>query len=105
MQLFERKRGIIFGIANKNSIAWGIAQRLDAQGAMLAIGYTERLEKNVRQLAGELQQPALLVPGDITSDEEIAAAYSSIEKEWGSLDFVVHSVAHARKEDISGEFV
>jgi len=105
MGLFEGKRGIVFGIANKNSIAWGIAQRLDEEGALLAIGFTERLEKNVRQLAEELRHPPLLVPGDITSDEEIESAYTVVRNTWGSLDFVVHSVAHARKEDISGRFV
>lgn len=105
MGLFDGKRGIVFGIANKNSIAWGIANRLDSQGAQLAIGYTERLERNVRQLADELSKKPLLVPGDITSDDEISAAYESVRSEWGSLDFVVHSVAHARKEDISGRFV
>lgn len=105
MGLFERKRGIVFGIANKNSIAWGIAKRLDEEGAELAIGYTERLEKNVRQLAEGLHRVPVLVPGDITSDEEIGKAYEKVGREWGGLDFVVHSVAHARKEDIDGRFV
>lgn len=105
MGSFEGKRGIVFGIANKNSIAWGIAKRLDEEGAQLAIGYTERLEKNVCQLAEELAGEALLIPGDITSDHEIDAAYQVIGRDWGSLDFVVHSVAHARKEDINGRFV
>lgn len=105
MGLFEGKRGIVFGVANKNSIAWGISKRLDEEGAQLAIGYTERLERNTRQLADELSREALLVPGDITRDEEIEAAYTRLGQEWGSIDFVVHSVAHARKEDISGRFV
>jgi enoyl-[acyl-carrier protein] reductase I len=105
MGLFDGKRGIIFGIGNKNSIAWGIAQRLDQEGARLAVGYTERLERNVRQLAEELSTKPLLVPGDITSDQEIESAYAAIGSDWGALDFVVHSVAHARKEDISGRFV
>jgi enoyl-[acyl-carrier protein] reductase I len=101
----DGKRGIIFGIANKNSIAWGMAKRLDEEGARLAIGYTERLEKNVRQLAADLETEPLLVQGDITSDDDIEAAYSAIAATWGSVDFVVHSVANARKEDISGRFV
>lgn len=105
MGLFDGKRGIVFGIANKNSIAWGIAKRLDEEGAQLAIGYTDRLEKNVRQLSEELRTTPLLVPGDITRDDEIARAYEGIGRDWGALDFVVHSVAHANKEDISGRFV
>jgi len=105
MGLFEGKRGVIFGIANKNSIASGIAERLDQQGAQLAIGYTERLERGVRKVVEDFSGEPLLVPGDITSDEEIRAAYETLEQEWGSIDFVVHSVAHARPEDISGRFV
>src|SRR5579872_1455843 len=105
MGLFEGTRGVIFGIANKNSIASGIAERLDQQGAQLAIGYTERLERGVRKVVEDFSGEPLLVPGDITSDEEIRAAYETLEQEWGSIDFVVHSVAHARPEDISGRFV
>lgn len=105
MGLFEGRRGIVFGIANKNSIAWGIARRLDQEGAQLAIGYTERLESNVRQLSAELDHAPLLVAGDVTNDEEIRAGYETVRSEWGSLDFVVHSVAHAQKEDIGGRFV
>jgi enoyl-[acyl-carrier protein] reductase I len=105
MGLLDGKRGVVFGIANKNSIAWGIAQRLDQEGAELAIGFTERLEDNVRKLSSELSRPPLLVAGDITRDDEIAAGYETIGRQWGAIDFVVHSVAHARKEDISGRFV
>ncbi len=105
MGLFDGKRGVVFGLANKNSIAWGICKRLDEEGAELAIGFTERLERNVRQLADELAHPPLLVPGDLTSDEEIGGAFAAAGDRWGSIDFVVHSVAHARKEDISGRFV
>jgi enoyl-[acyl-carrier protein] reductase I len=105
MGLFEGKRGVVFGIANKNSIASGIAARLDQQGAQLAIGYTDRLERGVRKVVEEYKTKPLLVPGDITSDEEIEAAYDVVAKEWGTIDFVVHSVAHARPEDINGRFV
>jgi enoyl-[acyl-carrier protein] reductase I len=103
--MFDGKRGIIFGIANKNSIASGIASRLDDEGAQLAIGYTERLEKGVRKVVEDFKTEPLLVPGDITSDEEIQAAYDMLAKEWGSIDFVVHSVAHANAADINGRFV
>lgn len=102
---FTGKRGIVFGIANKNSIASGIAERLDQQGAELAIGYTERLEKGVRKVAEGFAKTPLLVPGDVTSDEEIKAAYDQVASEWGGLDFIVHSVAHAKPEDISGRFI
>ena len=105
MGLFDGKRGVIFGIANKNSIATGIAERLDAEGAQLAVGYTERLERGVRKVVEDFRTQPLLVPGDITSDEEIQSAYDLLAKEWGTIDFVVHSVAHARPEDINGRFV
>jgi enoyl-[acyl-carrier protein] reductase I len=104
MGLLEGKRGIIFGVANDMSIAWGIAQQLKAQGATLAFTYlNEALEKRVRPLAESLGADQIL-SCDVSNDEEIAAVFKTLEKEWGQLDFVVHAVAFANREDLKHGF-
>ena len=104
MGLMTGKRGIIFGVANDMSIAWGIAQQLHAAGATLAFTYlNEALEKRVRPLAESLESP-LILPCDVASDEQIAATFAAVEKAWGSIDFVVHSVAFANREDLKQPF-
>jgi enoyl-[acyl-carrier protein] reductase I len=104
MGLMAGKRGIIFGVANDMSIAWGIAQQLHAAGATLAFTYlNEALEKRVRPLAESLESP-LILPCDVASDEQIAATFAAVEKAWGSIDFVVHSVAFANREDLKQPF-
>jgi enoyl-[acyl-carrier protein] reductase I len=105
MDLLAGKTGVIFGVANKNSIAWGIAQSAAAAGARLVLTYqNERLERNVRELGATLDRP-LILPCDVTSDEQIAAVYEQIGREFDQLDFVVHSVAIARREDLEGRFL
>src|SRR5438132_13510323 len=99
------KKGLIFGIANHRSIAWAITQSAAAAGAQLALAYQgERIERFVRDLAGQLpQQPApLLLPCDLTDDTQIADLYAELGRQFGSLDFLVHSVAFAQKEDLEG---
>lgn len=104
MGLMTGKRGIIFGVANDMSIAWGIAQQLHAAGATLAFTYlNEALEKRVRPLAESLESP-LILPCDVASDEQIAATFAAVEQAWGSIDFVVHSVAFANREDLKQPF-
>ena len=99
------KTGLIVGVANKRSIAWAIAQAAAASGARLAITYQgERLEENVRELAASLTDP-LIVPCDVTSDEQIAGVFSAIERDFGGLDFVVHGAAYAPREELSAPFV
>jgi enoyl-[acyl-carrier protein] reductase I len=103
--LLEGKRGLILGVANKRSIAWGIAQSAHREGARLALTYQgERLEKNVRKLAEELEDP-LLLPCDVSRDEDLKAVAQAVGKEFGGLDFVVHAVAFALREELDGEFV
>lgn len=105
MDLLAGKRGIIYGVANKYSIAWGIARAMAEAGAQLALTYqNERLEKNVRELAATLEHP-LVLPCDVTDDEQIAAVYRQIEQGFGRLDFLVHSVAFAKSDDLDGRFV
>jgi enoyl-[acyl-carrier protein] reductase I len=103
--LLEGKHGLVLGIANKRSIAWGIAQAVNREGARLAVTYQgERLEENVRELAAGLREP-LILPCDVSRDADVAAVADSIKKEFGSLDFVIHAVAFALREELDGEYV
>ncbi|QUV82465.1 enoyl-ACP reductase [Chloracidobacterium sp. D] len=99
------KKGVILGVANKRSIAWGIAQATAQAGATLALNYqNERLEANVRELAAMLDNP-FVAPCDVTSDADIAAFFEAVKTNFGTLDFLVHAVAYAPKEDLEGAFV
>lgn len=103
--LMRGKKGLVMGVANANSIAWGIAAQLAAQGAELAFTYMgEGLERRVRPLA-ESVGAKLLVRADVTDDASMDAAFAEIEKQFGTLDFVVHSVAFADKNELKGSFV
>src|SRR4051812_6098438 len=103
--LLEGKHGLILGIANKRSLAWGIAQSVAREGARLAVTYQgERLEENVRELAAGLDRPVIL-PCDVAKDEDLEALAASVKEELGGLDFVVHAVAYAMPKDLEGEFV
>ncbi len=104
MKLMEGKRGLIFGLANEMSIAWGIAKELKAQGAELGFTYlNEALERRVRPLAESLGAD-LIVPCDVASDEDIERTFDAARERWGELDFVVHSVAFANREDLKIPF-
>ena len=103
--LLEGKTGLILGIANKRSLAWGIAQSVAREGARLAVTYQgERLEENVRELAAGLDRPVIL-PCDVSKDEDLEALAASVKNELGGLDFVVHAVAYALREELDGDFV
>jgi enoyl-[acyl-carrier protein] reductase I len=103
--LMKGKRGLVVGVANKWSIAWGIAKKLADEGAELAITYqNERLGKNVRELAEELENP-LLIPMDVTSDKQILMTFELLKRVWGRLDFLVHAVAYAPRAALDGQFV
>lgn len=104
MSLLSGKRGLILGLANQRSIAWGIAQACKAEGAELAFTYlNETLEKRVRPLAESLNAE-LILPCDVQKDQEIDAMFDEIRAKWGKLDFVVHSVAYANAEDLKDRF-
>src|SRR5262245_58113338 len=99
------KTGLIVGVANKRSIAWAIAKAAAAAGARLAVTYQgERLEENVRELAADLANP-LILPCDVTDDQQIATVFEQIDKEFGGLDFVVHGASFAPREELSAPFV
>jgi enoyl-[acyl-carrier protein] reductase I len=101
----QGKTGLVVGVANKRSIAWAIAKAASAAGARLAITYQgERLEENVRELSAGLKDP-LILPCDVTSDEQIAQVFTGIEKEFGGLDFLVHGAAFAPREELAAPFV
>jgi len=104
MGLMTGKRGIIFGVANDMSIAWGIAQKLKEAGAELAFTYlNDALEKRVRPLAESLGS-TLVLPCDVASDGEIEAVFATLKQEWGTIDFVVHAVAFANRDDLKKPF-
>ena len=99
------KLGLIVGVANKRSISWAIAQAAAAAGARLALTYpSERLEENVRELAEKLDRP-LILPCDVTSDEQIEALTALLDQEFGGLDFLVHGVAFASQAELSKPFL
>jgi len=103
--LMKGKKGLIMGVANSNSIAWGIASQLAAQGAELAFTYMgEGLERRVRPLA-ESVGAKLLIQADVTDDASMDVAFAELEKAFGTIDFVVHSVAFANKDELKGSFV
>jgi len=105
MDLLAGKRGVVFGIANHRSIAYAIAQSLAGAGARLAVTYqNDRLETGVRKLAADLPE-ALVLPCDLMVDEQIDALYREVGSQFGRLDFLVHSVAFAKTEELGGRFV
>ncbi|CAA7613115.1 Enoyl-(acyl-carrier-protein) reductase (NADH) 1 [Candidatus Terasakiella magnetica] len=99
------KKGLIIGIANEQSIAYGIARHCDAYGAELAITYlNEKSDKYVRPLAEGLHAPIIL-PCDVREDGQLEAVFKAIEEKWGRLDFVIHSIAYANRDDLHGRVV
>jgi enoyl-[acyl-carrier protein] reductase I len=99
------KHGLIVGVANKRSISWAIAQAAAAAGARLALTYpSARLEENVRELAATLQDP-LILPCDVSSDEQIAELGPTLDREFGGLDFFVHGAAFAPSDALAKPFV
>src|SRR4029453_2532149 len=103
--LLQGKRGLVLGIANKRSLAWGIAQSVSREGARLAVTYQgERLEENVRELAQGLADP-LILPCDVSRDDDLAALAEAVKGGFGTLDFVVHAVAYALREELDGQFL
>lgn len=105
MGMLEGKKGLIFGLANDHSIAWGVAQALHREGATLGFSYVgEQLERRVRPLAAQLDAP-LVEPCDVGDDEQVAAIFEKAGATLGNLDFVVHAVAYALREEIAGRYV
>ncbi|MCC6453087.1 MAG: enoyl-ACP reductase [Acidobacteria bacterium] len=103
--LLENKVGIVFGVANKRSIAWACAAACAEQGARMAFTYqAERLKESVEELAGGLND-SLVVPCDVSDQAQVDAAFDAVKAKYGKLDFLIHSIAFAPKEALEGEFV
>jgi enoyl-[acyl-carrier protein] reductase I len=103
--LMQGKRGLIMGLANDRSIAWGIAQAVAAQGAELAFSYQgEALKKRVEPLAESLGTPKLF-ECDVASDDSIDALFTALKAEWGTIDFLVHAIGFADKNELRGRYV
>jgi enoyl-[acyl-carrier protein] reductase I len=106
MGLLEGKLGIVFGVANKRSIAWAIAQAWAREGAKLAFTYQgERLKENVEELAGTFGADTLILPCDVTRDADIDAVFATVTDKFGRLDLLLHSVAFAPREALEGDFL
>jgi len=103
--LMQGKRGIIMGVANKNSIAWGIAEELHKAGAEIIFTYGhESLEKRVKPLAESLQSP-LICKCDVSDNSAIQATFADIEKNIGKIDFLVHAIAFSDKDELTGRYI
>ena len=109
--LMAGKRGLIMGVANKNSIAWAIAQQLAAQGAELAFTYQgDSLLRRVKPLAESIMPKGsngtpILLDCDVTNDQQMEATFHALKEEWGELDFLVHAIAFAGKDQLAGSFI
>jgi len=105
IMIMKGKKGIVLGIANKKSIAYGIAKACQEQGAQMAITFlNERFEQKLAPIAEELECGSKFYPCDVSKPEEIKALKESLEKDMGEIDFIVHSIAFAPKEGLSGRF-
>src|ERR1700677_3442712 len=104
--LLAGKIGVVAGVANKRSIAWAIARAWHSAGATLAFTYQgERLKENVGELAGTFGADTLILPCDVTKDEEITRAFAQIGQKFGKLHLLLHSVAFAPREALEGTFI
>lgn len=103
--LMKGKRGLVMGVANERSIAWGIASALAAEGAELAFSYQgEAFGKRVEPLAASVGS-TLLVDVDVNDDASLDAAFARLKDEWGTLDFVIHAIAYSDKNELAGRFI
>lgn len=103
--MLQDKIGMVFGVANKRSIAWACAEACIAQGAKIAFSYQgERLKESVEKLTVGLPD-TLVVPCDVTDQDQVDAAFASVGEKYGKLDFLVHSIAFAPREALEGEFL
>lgn len=104
--LLKGKKGIIFGVANKRSIAWSIARALADHGAQLAFAYQgDRLKEGVEELAQSLPQKSPLYSCDVTDDAQIKAVFNQLGQDFGSIQFLVHCIAFAKKEELDGRTI
>lgn len=104
--LMNGKKGLVMGLANDKSIAWGIVQALNAQGAQIAISYqNELLQKRVEPLAAQLDKTPLLIKCDVTDSSSVEACFKELGEKWGKIDFVVHAIAFSDKNELKGRTI
>ena len=104
--LMTGKKGLIMGLANDKSIAWGIAQALNSQGAQIAISYqNEALEKRIKPLAAQLNLEPLLIKCDVSDSASVEACFAELGEKWGKIDFVVHAIAFSDKNELKGRTI
>ncbi|MFN2530458.1 MAG: enoyl-ACP reductase [Pyrinomonadaceae bacterium] len=104
--MLQNKFGVIFGVANKRSIAWATALALHDAGARLTFTYQgDRLKDNVESLTAEAMPDSLLLPCDVTNEAEVDQTFNRIKEEFGRLDFLIHSIAFAPRETLSGQYL
>jgi enoyl-[acyl-carrier protein] reductase I len=105
-ELMKGKRGLVMGVANHNSIAWGIAKALHAEGAELAFSYQgEAFGKRVEPLASSLAPDPFLIDVDVSDENELDACFDALGNRWGSLDFLIHAIAFSDKSELTGRFI
>ena len=105
-QIMKGKRGLIMGVANDHSLAWGIANKLHQNGADLAFTYQgETFKKRVEPLADSINCLDNLIDCDVLNENELVDAYEFIKDKWGKIDFIVHSIAHSDKNELNGKYI
>lgn len=103
--LMAGKRGLVMGVANDHSIAWGIAQMLSAHGAEIAFTYQgDAQAKRLKPLAASIGS-TIVLPADVESDEQLDAVFAALKREWGSIDFLVHAIAFSDRDELKGRYV
>lgn len=103
--LLQGKRGIVFGVANKRSLAWSIAQAAHREGAEIALTYqNERLKENIDELAPQVGAKVIL-PCEATQEADLVRVFDTLDKTWGKLDFLVHAIAFAKSDELEGEYL
>ena len=104
--LMKGKRGLVMGVANERSIAWGIAKALHAEGAEMAFTYQgDAFGKRVKPLVASLSDTPFLVDCDVMDEAQMDAAFERLTNEWGQLDFVIHAIAYSDKNELTGRFI
>src|ERR1700758_2811642 len=102
--LMQGKRGLIMGVANDHSIAWGIAKTLAGHGAEIAFTYQGDAQKKRLVPRAQSIRSSIVLPGDVESDEQLDASFAVLKKEWGPFDFLVHAIAFSDRDELKGRY-
>jgi len=103
--MLKNKKGIVFGMANDHSIAWGIAKQLSEQGASIAVTYqNDNFLKRIEPLAKSIDSE-LIIPCDVSKNGDISKCFQKVSQKWDSLDFIIHSIAYSNKNELAGKYI